>query len=209
MNAINVNGDHHISRAEAESADIRVLGYSWGGTQAANFTRSINRVGKDVLGRKLDAPIAVRTLATIDPVEVFKLGPISIVPLKVTTGPVEANVGAFFDYYQQHPGVSTLVNVDAQGKRTGVVVRLGAGLSDCGGRFISGVPIESKAQASSIVRIDTDWGALYEDRDRAFPDGDLDPLVTGNEPIWRIYGNDVNHLSAVFYAFRRLNDALA
>jgi hypothetical protein len=108
------------------------------------------------------------------------------------------------------PDVTTLVKFDWQGKRTEEVIRLGAELGDFGGRFISGVSIANNAQSSSVVRIDTDWANVYEDQDRAFGTGPGDPtVITGDDPIWRLYGNDVNHLTAVFFAYRRAKLALA
>jgi hypothetical protein len=207
METLDINGDHRISNAEAESTNLRTLGYSFGGTQAVNFSRSLNRVGKRVVGWKLQAPVVIDRLVTIDPVQFLKMGPVTILPLKTMKGPVQSNVGAYFNYYQHRPGVSTLVNVDFQGKPLGPVFKLGAEPDGWGGLFIEGSHVDS-AGPSSEVWIDSDAKDLFEDRDREVGGGTGDPMVGGGDPIWRLYGNDVNHLTAVFFAYKRARDAL-
>jgi hypothetical protein len=53
------DGDKKISFAEAESRPVRVVGYSFGGLQAVNFTYNLNRVGPLIAGYKLAEPMPV------------------------------------------------------------------------------------------------------------------------------------------------------
>jgi hypothetical protein len=98
LHAMDTNHDHTISTAEINNASVRVVGYSFGAIQAANFTRSLDSTGT-IAGCTLAAPIPIQTLVTIDPV--------NYTPLKHTDG-VLGNVRNFVNYYELNPSAATL-----------------------------------------------------------------------------------------------------
>lgn len=208
LGAIDADANKRISKAEGESADLRVTGFSLGGTQAVNFTRDLN---KDVwfggraarnAGFTLEANVQVHKLVTLDPVEVLRIGAVRLLPFKTVTGSVETNVESFVNYYQTALGPGTVVDVKTQNRRR---------FDALGGRIIVGGTMPSKivAQQSDVTK--GAFAAATEDRDRMFGnEGDLgDPLqIDASEPQWRLIGADNSHLSIGFYAYRMMENEL-
>lgn len=95
FHSIDTNHDHSISAREVKNVKLRVVGYSFGGIQAANFARSLNSTGATIKGYRLRAAIPVRSLVTLDPVNSS--------PAKHTDG-VPANVRVFSNFYQRKGG---------------------------------------------------------------------------------------------------------
>src|SRR5689334_14541598 len=46
FSSVDINADHIIDAAEAKRANVRAVGYSFGGVAAVNFARDLNRVGE-------------------------------------------------------------------------------------------------------------------------------------------------------------------
>ena len=123
---LDLNGDKRISAREA-ARDVRVFGYSWGGVQAIDFTRTLSRSGiisyKTVRkpnfpsGQKpggmfttqsvreyiLRAPVPVQVLTTFDPVNSPTDLPILDQIIRIfinSTGEPQANVKRFINIFQ-------------------------------------------------------------------------------------------------------------
>jgi hypothetical protein len=175
---LNANGDNVISRAEAESADIRALGYSWGGIQAINFTWHLNRKGKRIRGYKLEEVIDVQKLVTIDPVNNKQ-------PFKKARD-LQSNVKSFKSYYQRKGGRSTIRRVDPV---TNQVMAQGDDLSNWFSRGIKGSQFTAGDRQVEVVHANDPVTRLH-----TFST----PLITANG---RMYGNDVNHDTMPWYLY--------
>lgn len=103
LDRIDTNHDLRITAAEVSAVKLAVIGYSWGGVEAVNFSRMlrgkvIHKGGPDY---HLDVAIPVELLITIDsPRE-------NITRIKPTWGPVETNVKKFVNWYQRRGGETT------------------------------------------------------------------------------------------------------
>ena len=93
------NADHILTRDETAKAQVRLVGYSFGAIQAANFSRALADTREPVEGYTLAAPIRVESLVLIDPV--------NSTPVKHTDG-VLNNVKHFTNFYQRNTGPSVL-----------------------------------------------------------------------------------------------------
>ena len=200
LNADAADGRKFISRAEAESADIAVAGWSFGGTQAVNYVYDLSRAGDRVGEHRLEAAVQVRRLITLDPV--------TVAPFKVLRpfARVKDNVNTFRNFYQERKGISQFRNVDAQGN-PGATRRSQAFRLD---RSIAGrdIPTDLTSPRAVQIRIDTDNAADEERRDRIGALGAGDPLLVAGETGWRMFGRWANHNTVPWYAYRRVLDEL-
>ena len=121
---------------EIDATTLRVVGFSFGGVQAADFTRSLTKVSRPTLGYKLAKPIPVRTLVTLDPVNTTSL--------KHTDGPV-SNVQNYFNYYELNPGRTSIELLNRFSRQPVGSVALGDSLNPVGG------PLSSSAQHTSHI----------------------------------------------------------
>jgi hypothetical protein len=97
---VDVNGDHILSADEINHVTVDVIGYSFGGVQAAEFTRALTATGRRGLyGYRLADTMPVHMLVTVDPV--------NTTAQKHTDGPTR-NVAYYLNYYQTNPGGSTM-----------------------------------------------------------------------------------------------------
>jgi hypothetical protein len=99
LDAIDLNNDHIIASDEAAAVNLRVVGYSFGAIQGANFARSLAAPAPYLAGYTLQAAVPVLSLVTIDPV--------NYTPFKHTDG-VSSNVQNFTNFYEFNPGSSTI-----------------------------------------------------------------------------------------------------
>jgi hypothetical protein len=190
--------------------DLRVAGWSYGGTQAVNFDDSRSRAGKPVGGYKLQTAIPVQKLVTWDPVQALFLGPVPIFPHKVRWGRVKDNVKTFRNYWQWHTGFTRFKRQD----QVAQPIVVGHPFTN----FFHGDVVATDLTGDRVkqYRVDTDpvLSVANEDRDRvnaySRDPADPDPTVAAGEPDWRIQGRQVNHMSVTWYAYRRsLDDLLA
>lgn len=100
--AIDTSDDHVISATEISGLDLRVCGYSWGGVSAIGFTQKISEAPVTIvvggspnnpISYRLEVPIPVTVLLTIDPV-----------PILNPPGTVPSTVQHYINYYQQRGG---------------------------------------------------------------------------------------------------------
>ena len=92
------NDNHVISESDVEGVTVKVCGYSWGGIAAIGFTQRLSQTGTIVVGGagknpisyRLDVPIAIEMLFTIDPVQILN-----------QPGTVPSTVQNFYNYYQR------------------------------------------------------------------------------------------------------------
>jgi hypothetical protein len=136
--SVDSNGDKTISTGEMANVHVRVLGYSFGGVQGSDFTRSLTQTRRPVLGYKLSAAMPVDRLVTIDPV--------NFTPLKHTDGPV-GNVRSFVSFYELHSGSSTIQLTDRAGRPAGSMT-LNDIINPVGG------PLPSSAQSTQQTLVD-------------------------------------------------------
>jgi len=175
LHSIDRNHDKVIQPREVKTLNIRVLGYSFGGIQAANFAGYLNRVGSTMKGYKLDAGVPVRTLVALDPVNSS--------PLKHTEG-VPSNVARFRSYYQRKGGdtkVSLYMHSFPHIKITSISV---PDPTD-----IIGDKLTSSARSTKQTRVDTDMAEVsVKHKVQSQLDG-------------KLKGKDVNHGTLPFFAY--------
>jgi hypothetical protein len=169
---LDIDGNKRISKAESESAEVRGLGYSLGGLQIINSTRKFIGVGKRFNGFKLEAQIDVEKVVTIDPVARYPF-------VKVVNGPVKTNVKQYVNYYERKGGDSVLHEVDPNtGNLTGFSVELGSFFS----RQFFGSVMQSDAP-NTQTQVEVTWANVKVEHEE----------TPGDQQLWRLYGNDVNH----------------
>jgi hypothetical protein len=186
--ALDTNHNKTIQPSEIRAATVRVVGYSLGGIEAANFTRSLDAVGKRVQGYKLDAAIPIETLVTIDPVNY----PINFDPLKHTDGPA-SNVRNFYNYYEsgKSNGKSTLALFNyASGKSAGSASYNESSFPIVG--YLHGDSLDSSALATT--QIDVNSGTFANTPIRH-------ALGEGSDIDGQVIGKNVDHTTMPFYAY--------
>jgi hypothetical protein len=203
-----------ISAAEAESADVRVVGYSLGGPQAINFAYDVRQPSNDIADYKIEAAVPIEALVVLDPVEPVRIGNFRTT-INRAKGAVPPNVKKFRNYYQQKLQITKFVRAN-----DGATTKVGGQLGAIGARRIKGsdFAVDAGVADSDQFRIDTDprTAGVKEQRDRifAFQQGldliDLDPLINGrpNEDVWEMPASESNHLTLVWYVYRRAKDDL-
>lgn len=98
LDRVDKDNDGEVSEAEADGVKVVIVGYSWGGIAAVNFSRLLTSNG--FLGSGVD--ITVERLITIDPV---RWGPFrTAFFLKPLHGGVLQNVENYDNYYQRRGG---------------------------------------------------------------------------------------------------------
>lgn len=172
---VDANGDHVLSAQEIGGVTVRAVGYSFGGIQASEFTRSLTQTRHPILGYKLATYVPVQSLVTIDPV--------NSTPFKHTDGPV-GNVLNFYNYYQVNPFSSSMTLTDRSGNATGQISLSDAPLNPVGGE------LPTAAVNSQQTLVDSgDWGnnatTLYYDR----------------RHYGTVKGADVNHTTMPFFVY--------
>jgi len=139
LSAIDTNHDHIIQASEIANISVNLVGYSYGGITAANFSRDLVKTRRGIDGYTLKATIPVRRLITIDPV--------NYTPGVSTSGP-ENNVQEFFNYWQAFNFNSTIqltvkhTTTPAGSVNYDVTLPLG------------GLPLSSSAQSSTQIEVD-------------------------------------------------------
>jgi len=137
---MDADSNHRISPAEAESADIRVAGFSAGGFAAAGFTRELFKDNERVHGYRLDVKIPVQVLVTLDPAGAPNLA-----------SHVHSNVQYFYNYYQQRVLPRLFMRLeDGNGKDLGQWKTLEFGT------IVQGENLRSHALHDQQVRIEAD-----------------------------------------------------
>ncbi|MBC8107986.1 MAG: hypothetical protein H7Z14_15465 [Anaerolineae bacterium] len=168
------NRNMRIDKAEVATLNVRVIGYSFGGVQAANFARYLAKLGQTVKGYLIGQATPIRALVTLDPVDEP--------PLKHTAG-IPGNVYNYSNYYQQKGGDTTIdlytdpfdIKVDS------ITVDDPAN--------IKGEPLPTTARKSNQVRVDVvyaDETVKHEVRDN----------LNG-----KLTGRNVNHGTLPFFAY--------
>lgn len=181
---IDVDGNMRISAKEVQAIELRGLGYSLGGLQIINFSRKLAGAGECYHGYKLEAAIPFEVLVTIDPVARFPF-------VKVANGPVLTNVHKYVNYYQRKRGDSVLHEFDpVTGTQTGTSWTYG----DFWSRQFMGSVMASDA-FSTPFQIDVDFATqeVHHGHTRM-----ADPVIA------QLYGNDVNHLTIVWWCYDRV-----
>jgi hypothetical protein len=191
LGELDVNDDMEISPAEADAHDIRVMGWSFGGTSSITFTHELNQTTEKVAGFRLKKKVLFRDVVTFDPV--------NFLAFKRPSGPVETNVDSFHNYYEEAFPVPDFQPVDANGN----VVGAKSSLKIAGDRLIKGGARDSNTPGTTQIRLDTDPQTrnVFETRDRIFANAPTAQL-------WRLPGSDTSHNTTVWYAYRRAKDDL-
>jgi hypothetical protein len=174
LHAIDRNHNRIIEKSEANATNLRVVGYSFGGIQAANFARYLRKVGQVIKGYTLRAMVPIKALVTLDPVESI---------IKHTDG-IPSNVARFGNYYQQKGGSTT---VDVYTDPFNIKV---TSISVPDPSNIKGGPLDSSAKESRQIRIDS---GDYADKTVTHS---VYSHAKGN-----IKGKNVNHGTLPFYAY--------
>ncbi len=173
--SIDRNHNKLIEGREVKTLNIRVVGYSFGGIQAVNFARDVNRVGSTIKGYLLKAGVPVRAVVTLDPVNSS--------PLKHTVG-VPSNVAIFSNFYQRKGG-DTKVDVYTHTSPS-VKVR---SISVNDPLNTIGDAILSAARRTRQVRVEIEWAnATIRHKVQSLLDG-------------KMKGRDVNHGTVPFCAY--------
>ena len=187
--AMDTNHDKVISAAEIKTTRLRIVGYSLGGIEAANFTRDLDNAGKKEYGYKLAAVIPVESLVTLDPVNF----PINAAPLKQTDGP-RSNVRQFFNFYEggSSDGSSSLqLFQNSTSESLGTTSYNDTALPVIG--YLNGDSLDSDAGETAQYRVDSGKFAKHPIRhglDTATDD--VDGQLTGKQ---------TDHGTLPFYAY--------
>lgn len=139
LSAIDRNQNRKLSADEVASLDVEVCGYSWGAIAAIGFCQRLSTPGTIVVGGspknplifELGAPIRVKRLFVIDPVQLFN-----------QPGLVPNTVDSFLNFYQRNGGNGVLRS--ARDHDVIVKDKLGTALS----RLLKGTSVESEAADS-------------------------------------------------------------
>jgi hypothetical protein len=174
LHSIDRNHDRIISSSEAKATTLRVIGYSFGGIQAANFAQYFRKVGHTIKGYTLKAAVQIKALVTLDPVQSV---------LKHTSG-VPSNVLKFSNYYQQKGG-DTKVSLYTDPLNIKVT-----SISVPDPSNIKGGSLKTSAKTSNQIRVDV---APYAEESVKHK---VQSHVNG-----KIKGKDVNHGTLPFYAY--------
>jgi len=170
------NRNHRIDKAEVASLNVRVIGHSFGGVQAANFARYLMKVGQTVKGYLIGQATPIKTLVTIDPVDD---------PLAKHTLGVPNNVYNFANYYQQHGG-DTEVSIYT---RTTPSIKVDT-ITVTDRLNIKGNVLPTDARTSKQIRIDV---GQYADQTVKHK---VETKLDG-----KLKGSDVNHGSIPFFTY--------
>ena len=148
LTKLDVNSDRNITEAEISTADIRLLGYSWGAVTAIDVAHDLSQPKSRIGGYRLCTPVPIKRLLAIDPVTFMN-----------TPSPVGDNVVRFRNYYQQKGGYSRIL----QRRRSdgGLdAANIGSWLS----RRLRGSSVRNVSSKvdSRQIRIDTEWSGKVE-----------------------------------------------
>lgn len=204
---LDVNEDDSVGAAEAESVDLRMAGWSFGGTQAINAAYDLGREGIYMAGRRIDYPVPVQRLVTWDPVRALYAGPLVLVPMKVLRGHVTTNIKTFRNFWQFRHGNALFRRIE-----DGQAVERNSKVGNWFTNFFHGEAIDTDyAPGSPQVwqpRVDQELANDVQRRDRVFAFGtrnatDPNPLWQPGEPLWEILGRHVNHGGIAAHAYER------
>lgn len=173
LRSIDRNHNMRIDKKEVGILDLRVVGYSFGGIQAANFARSLQKAGSVVKGYTLGVGIPIKTLVTLDPVQSI---------IKHTDG-VPSNVYRYMNYYQQKGGDT---KVDLYTQQFSIKL---TSLSVPDPSNIKGEPLTSAAHKTTQIRVDQGTYAEESVKHQVYSQVD-----------GKIKGKNVNHGTLPFYA---------
>ncbi len=174
LRSIDTNHNRRIDKREINNLNLRVVGYSFGGVQAAEFARALAHQGDTIKGITLGGAIPIRAVVALDPVQF---------PVIKTTAGVVNNVYRFGDYYQQRGGDTT---VDVYTQHISVKVKT---ITVDDPENIKGEALPTAARRSRAIRIDTEYA-----------DKSVKHQVESNLD-GKIKGNKVNHGTVPFYAY--------
>ena len=180
--SLDTNSDRVISTGELATVHIRVLGFSFGAVQGADFTRSLTQTRRPILGYRLAAAVPVDVLVTIDPV--------NVTPLKHTDGPV-SNVRSFVNYYEFNPNEATMRLTDRAGRPAGTITFSDV-INPVGG------PLPSSARRTRQTLVD--YGAWASRSVTHY----LNRRYYGT-----MNGADVNHVTMPWYLYSDVLSAMA
>jgi hypothetical protein len=128
---VDVNGDHVLTADEINNVTVDVIGYSFGGVQASEFTRALTATGRRGLyGYRLGDTMPVHMLVTID-------------------GPLR-NVAYFYSYYQTNPGSSTITLTPRGRAKAATTYTFDGSNNPVGG------PLPSIARHGAQIQVDGD-----------------------------------------------------
>lgn len=188
---MNADTDSTISKAEVEAAEIRVAGYSWGGIQAVNFTWHLGRSGNRPAGYKLNEPVKIKKLLTLDPENSWFI-------FKHTRGAVRSNVEAFANYYQDLAVDSEIPLYYLVGGGKGAPYKLDYIWADSP-LNITGDPISAEAGVQKTeVRIDQVWPNVLTAREFYKTNNPTETHYWGE-----MYGSTINHSTLPWWNFDR------
>ncbi len=178
LKKIDDDGDKEIEKDEIDAVTLRLLGYSLGGLSAPDFSRDFAKAGT-VAGYKIDAPIPVEVLVTIDP----ENG--SALPRR-TSGPL-SNVERFVNYYHDTTRRDSTVRLFDH------ITHAPAGYDNTYGNWFSeglrGFALRSSAKDNDQIKVNTDWANVEADH---FLNATLDG---------KLLGKDVNHDTMPWYSY--------
>jgi hypothetical protein len=174
LKSIDTNHNMRIDKSEVAALNLRVIGYSFGGIQAANFARSLMQAGKVVKGYTLGVGVPIKALVTLDPVQSI---------IKHTDG-VPNNVYRFGNYYQQKGGDT---KVDVYTKTFNIKVTT---ITVPDPTNIKGQSLTTSARKSRQIRIDQGPYATQSVKHKV-----------ATQLVGKISGKNVNHGTVPFYAY--------
>lgn len=174
LKSIDTNRNMKIDKAEAKLVNLRVVGYSFGGIQAANFARYFAKTGRNVKGYVFNTSVPIKALVTLDPVQSV---------IKNTDG-VPSNVQRFGNYYQQKGGNT---KVDLYTHEFGIKL---TSLTVNDPSNIKGTSLQTSAKTSRQIRVDK--GAYAEETVKHKVESHVDG---------KIKGKNINHGTLPFFAY--------
>jgi hypothetical protein len=180
---IDVDGNMRISAKEVQAIELRGLGYSLGGLQIINFSRKLAAAGECYHGYKLEVAIPFEVLVTIDPVARYPF-------VKVANGPVKTNVKEYINYFQRKRGNSVLHKVDPVTEDEIGALTIG----DFWSRQFMGSTMDSDTLTTQ-TRVDTTFA------NQKIQHG-IESMQDQN--IAWLFGNDVNHLTIVWWYYEKV-----
>lgn len=175
---VDANGDHVLSADEINNVTVDVIGYSFGGVQASEFTRALTATGRRGLyGYRLADTMPVHMLVTVDPV--------NTTAQKHTDGPLR-NVAYFYSYYQTNPGGSTITLTPRGRAQASTAFTFDGTNNPVGG------PIPSIARHGAQIQVDGDGPFSDVTITQAYSHYDYGTLS----------GADVNHMTMPWFLYQ-------
>jgi hypothetical protein len=179
LSEVDLDGNRCISAAEADSVEVILTGFSWGGHYVIWIADQVSRTGwlkSPIHGLplyRLNSPIKIKRIVVVDPVRTTR-----------TSATIQSNVDEFVNYYQTKGG-------NAHFRQTTPPYNAAAdGWGNFGNYISRKIRGGTYGSSGTQINVTTDRKWKY----RQAPPDDNPNLV------YRLYGKDANHDTMPWYA---------